>query len=85
MGRSRVRVGVLAMLLLCAWVTGTGKGQEDAEAEAVRLATRKMSEHLGIDEQSVTLNEVVAVDWPNSSLGCPEPGRTPRLSCPVIG
>ena len=76
MGRSRVRVGVLAMLILCAWVTGTGKGQEDAEAEAVRLATRTLSEHLGIDEQSVTLNEVVAVDWPNSSLGCPEPGRT---------
>ena len=64
------------MLILCAWVTGAGKGQEDAEAEAVRLATRTLGEHLGIDEQSVTLEEVVAVDWRDSSLGCPEPGRT---------
>ena len=76
MGRHRVRVGVLAMLILCAWVTGAGAGQEDAEAEAVRLATRTLGEHLGIDEQSVTLDEVVAVDWRDSSLGCPEPGRT---------
>ena len=74
MGRSRVRVDVLAMLILCAGVMGAG--QEDAEAEAVRLATKTLSEHLGIDESSVTLEEVVAVDWPNSSLGCPEPGRT---------
>ena len=74
MGRSRVRVCVLAMLILCAWVTGAG--QEDAEAEAVRLATRTLGEHLGIDEPSVTVDEVVAVDWRDSSLGCPEPGRT---------
>jgi len=74
MGPSRVRVGVLAMLILCAGVVGAG--QDDAEAEAVRLATRTLGEHLGIDEQLVTLDEVVAVDWPNSSLGCPEPGRT---------
>ncbi len=64
------------MLILCAWVTGAGKGQEDAEAAAVRLATKTLSEHLGIDEQLVTLDEVVAVDWRDSSLGCPEPGRT---------
>ena len=76
MGRSRVRVCVLAMLILCAWVTGAGKGQEDAEAEAVRLATRTLGEHLGIDEPSITVVEVVAVDWRDSSLGCPEPGRT---------
>ena len=76
MGRHHVRVGVLAMLVLCAGVLGGGAGQDDAEAEAVRLATRTLSEHLGVDEQSVRLDEVVAVDWRDSSLSCPEPGRT---------
>jgi hypothetical protein len=76
MGDHRVRVGVLAMSILCAAVTGAGAGQDDAEAAAVRLATRTLSEHLGVDEQSITLDEVVAVDWRDASLGCPEPGRS---------
>ena len=76
MGLHRVRVGVLAMLVLCAGVMGTVAGQDDAEADAVRLATRTLSEHLGVSEQTMRLDEVIAVDWPDSSLGCPEPGRT---------
>ena len=59
-----------------AGITGADAGQDDAEAEAVRLATRTLSEHLGVDEQSISLDDVVAVDWPDSSLGCPEPGRS---------
>ena len=74
MGRYRVRVGGLAMRILCAGVVGAG--HDDPETEAVRLATLTLGEHLGINEQLVILDEVVAVDWPNSSLGCPEPGRT---------
>ena len=76
MGRHRVRVGVLAMLILCAGVIGTGAGQDDAEAEAVRLAIRTLSEHLAVDEETITLDEVMAVDWRDASLGCPEPGRS---------
>ncbi len=72
----RARVGVIAMLILCAAVTGAGAGQDDDEAKAVRLATRTLSEHLDIDEASITLDEVMAIDWPNASLGCPEPGRS---------
>ena len=64
------------MVILCAGITGAGAGQDAAEAEAVRLATRTLSEHLDVDEPSVTVDEVFAVDWPDSSLGCPEPGRT---------
>ena len=76
MGRHRVRVGVLAMLILCAGVIGTGAGQDDAEAEAVRLAIRTLSEHLAVDEETITLDEVMAADWRDASLGCPEPGRS---------
>ncbi|MDP6581802.1 MAG: hypothetical protein QF681_14195 [Vicinamibacterales bacterium] len=76
MGRHRVRVGVLAMLILCAGVIGAGAGQDDAETEAVRLAIRTLSEHLGVDEETIALDEVTAVDWRDASLGCPEPGRS---------
>ena len=81
MGRHRVRVGVLAMLILCAGVLGAGAGQDDADAKAVRLATRTLSEHLGVSEQAISLDEVIAVDWRDSSLGCPEPGR---IYAPVV-
>lgn len=67
---------MLGMFILMAGITSAGAGQDDAEAEAVRLATRTLSEHLDVDEQSVKLDDVVAVDWPDSSLGCPEPGRS---------
>jgi hypothetical protein len=63
------------MLILCAVVMGAGAGQDDAEAEAVRLATRTLIEHLGVAAEAVTLDGVVAVDWRDSSLGCPEKGR----------
>ena len=75
MGLRQIRVGVHAMLILCAVVTGAGAGQDDAEADPIRLATRTLSEHLGVTEQSVNLDEVIAVDWRDSSLGCPETGR----------
>ena len=81
MGLHRLRVGVLAMLILCAWVPGAGAVQDDPEAKAVRLATRTLSEHLGVDERSVRLDDVIAVDWRDSSLGCPEPGR---MYAPVV-
>ena len=76
MGLHCVQVGMLGMFILMAGITSAGAGQDDAEAEAVRLATRTLSEHLDVDEQSVRLDDVVAVDWPDSSLGCPEPGRS---------
>ena len=79
MGLHRVRVGVLGMLILCAGMTGAG--QDDAEVEAVRLATRTLSEHLGVEEQAIGLDEVIAVDWRDASLGCPEKGR---MYAPVV-
>ena len=77
---------MLGMFILMAGITSAGACQDDTEAEAVRLATRTLSEHLDVDEQSVRLDDVVAVDWPDSSLGCPEPGRSyaPIILCPAI-
>jgi len=38
------------------------------------LALRTMSEQLGLEEAQLTVMGVEMVDWPDASLGCPEPG-----------
>ena len=76
MGLHRVRVGMVAMLILCAGAMRAGAGQDDAETEAVQLATRTLSQHLEVPEHAISLEAVIAVDWRDSSLGCPETGRT---------
>ena len=51
-------------------------GQEAANVqgrdEAVRLAVDVLSHQLGVDAQSLTVVTAEAVEWPDSSLGCPE-------------
>jgi len=42
------------------------------DAEAVQLA----ADQLGIPATDLTLVEAEAVDWPDASLGCPQPGMT---------
>jgi hypothetical protein len=45
-------------------------------AELVALAQRRLAQDLGLPAQRVRLVEVTAVIWPDTSLGCPEPGET---------
>jgi hypothetical protein len=33
-----------------------------------------LAQHLGVAEQDILLQSVEAVDWPDASLGCPQPG-----------
>ncbi len=42
---------------------------------AVEAARQNLARSLGVPAQSLTLVRVEAVEWPNSALGCPAPGR----------
>lgn len=46
----------------------------DAEP-AVIAARRDLASRVGVDVKDVQLEEFQAVDWSDSSLGCPEPGK----------
>jgi hypothetical protein len=41
----------------------------------VVAAKADLAERLGVDETQITVISAESVDWPNSALGCPEPGR----------
>jgi hypothetical protein len=42
---------------------------------AVAAARANLAERLGVDESNIAVVSAESVDWPNSALGCPEPGR----------
>lgn len=42
---------------------------------AVMAARRDLAARLGVDVEEVQIKAFEAVEWPDSSLGCPEPGR----------
>jgi hypothetical protein len=48
-------------------------GVPDPEVMMVQLAGEDLAERLNIDISEVTLVEVIAQEWPDSSLGCPDP------------
>ena len=54
--------------------TGTAPPGE-AEA-AIRLARQELAQNLDLATEAVLLISVEAVEWPDASLGCPQPGRT---------
>ena len=45
-----------------------------SQDQAVRVATEAISKHLNLPVERFTLQQAQAVDWPDSSLGCPQPG-----------
>lgn len=70
----------LAMILFAlAWQAGADSAA--ARAQAIQLATATLSSQLGVDAQAIQLVSADPVDWPDSSLGCPERGR---VYMPVI-
>jgi hypothetical protein len=57
-------------------VPATG-GTTDPTAQAlVEQARQDLANELEVDAGAVTLVQVQQVDWPDSSLGCPQPGGT---------
>lgn len=41
---------------------------------AVELAVTDLAGQLGIAAEAITVRSVEAVEWPDTSLGCPQPG-----------
>jgi len=46
----------------------------DAEP-VVKLAREDLASRKGIDKDDITVVNIEPVDWPDASLGCPEPGK----------
>ena len=70
-------IGIAAMSLVgYALVSGPPAGASDPEASEplVELAKADLANRTGIDREQITVVSVRAVDWPDASLGCPEPG-----------
>jgi len=44
------------------------------EAQLVTMAVEDLAGRLGIDKSAIQVETVEAVEWPDTSLGCPEPG-----------
>jgi len=49
-------------------------GLEPAAQKLVSRARADLAQRLGIPEEEITASSVEAVTWPDSSLGCPQPG-----------
>jgi hypothetical protein len=49
-------------------------GAPDPLAPLINQASQELARQLGIDVSEVTFVRSVAVDWNDSSLGCPQPG-----------
>jgi hypothetical protein len=46
----------------------------EVEQELVKRASAELAQELGVGGDQVKLVAVEAVEWPDASLGCPEPG-----------
>lgn len=73
-------VATLAALAACAqdirFVPGQGSVEQLTEAErgAARLAIDVLASDLGISPDEIEVDSVRAIEWRDSSLGCPKPG-----------
>ena len=70
-------IGIAAMSLVgYALVSGPLAGAPESEASEplVELAKTDLANRTGIDKEQIAMVSVKAVDWPDTSLGCPEPG-----------
>jgi hypothetical protein len=51
-----------------------GAPEEDATSDIVAEVRRDLAERVGISPDLVSVVLVAAVEWPDASLGCPQPG-----------
>jgi hypothetical protein len=56
-------------------LTGTDVAIPDAAMPVVMMVTAQAAAKLGVPENQLQVTRVEAVEWPDSSLGCPEQGE----------
>lgn len=54
---------------------GTETQLAPADREVARVAVDALAEDLKIDKDTIVVESVTPVDWPDSSIGCPQPDR----------
>jgi len=76
-GSRSLVIGIIALFLLgyacLSGPLGSAPGSDDAETD-VDLAKEDLANRKGIDKEQITVVAVKEVNWPDTSLGCPEPG-----------
>lgn len=83
---------MLAVTGACAAVTGAGDKQPPAEPgdggqsqeqELAARATQALAQHLSVPPSTIRVLSIAAVEWPDGSLGCPQPGMSyPQVITP---
>ena len=57
----------------------TGQGSAEAltteQRDIAQLAINALAADLGISQDQIAVDAIRAVNWPDSSIGCPQPGR----------
>jgi hypothetical protein len=66
--------GTVAVVATPASTPGTG-GTAVAQNPAVMAAIADLAKQKGVDPARISVVSVEATEWPDSSLGCPQPGR----------
>ncbi len=72
-----VVIGIAAMSLVgYALVSGPLAGAPDPDAAdpLVELAKADLADRKGVEKEQIAVVSVKGVNWPDASLGCPEPG-----------
>ena len=77
--RSRLVMTGIAVTLLGGLASGISARQEnadpsEAQADAAALAVETVVRETSLDRNELRIVHVAAMDWPDSSLGCPKPG-----------
>ncbi|MGH8242193.1 MAG: hypothetical protein ACRETY_02455, partial [Steroidobacteraceae bacterium] len=81
---TRIPVAVAALLAAIAagaqdipFVPGQGSAEQlnDTERSVARAAIRALAAELQVPEDRIQVDTIRAVEWPDSSIGCPQPGR----------
>jgi hypothetical protein len=68
------RIAAATAALLAALAAGA-ETRSDAEQAAAELAIATLTAEPGVARESIEVAAVRAVEWRNSSLGCPKPGK----------
>ncbi|MBE0431788.1 MAG: hypothetical protein IBX67_08190 [Dehalococcoidia bacterium] len=74
--RGLVMMGIMGLFLLGhVLLSGplSGAPIPDGATPAVEQAKEDLAARKGIDKEQITVVSVKAVNWPDSSLGCPQP------------